>query len=205
MTGAFGIGIAYLAGAFPTAYLAGRIRGVDLASAGSGNYGATNVYRNLGAGPAVVVLIVDILKGFAPVRLLSGFSESIEPGLYAVLLGLSAVVGHVYSVFLRFRGGKGIGTAGGAFLALAPVAAGVALMTWIVVVAVGRIVSVASLAAATVLMITVWALEAPQWPDTWPLVVATAALTVFVFYTHRDNIRRLRRGEEARIRAGGGS
>lgn len=195
-----GIVIAYLAGSFPTAYLAGRIRGIDLSSVGSGNYGATNVYRSLGTAPAVVVLVVDVMKGFAPVRLLSGFSESIEPGLYAVLLGLSAVVGHVYSVFLRLRGGKGIGTAGGAFLALAPVAAAVALMTWIVVVAVGRIVSVASLAAASALMIAVWVFEAVRWTDSWPLLVATTALTVFVFYTHRDNIRRLRHGEEARIR-----
>lgn len=200
-----GIACAYLAGSFPTAYLAGRIRGVDLSSVGSGNYGATNVYRNLGTGPAFVVLVVDVLKGFVPVRFLSGFSESIEPGLYAVLIGLAAVVGHVYSVFLRFRGGKGIGTAGGAFLALAPTAAAMALTTWIVVVAVGRIVSVASLAAASALMIAVWAFEAARWPDSWPLLVATTVLTVFVFYTHRDNIRRLREGEEARIRARGRS
>ena len=122
MTIALGLLIAYLAGSFPTAYLLGKAKGVDLGRVGSGNYGATNVFRNLGRGPATLALVVDVAKGFLPVELLPRWltPSGIGPGTFAVLLAVAAVLGHVYSVFLKFRGGKGVGTAAGAFLALSP-------------------------------------------------------------------------------------
>ena len=200
-----GLLVAYLAGAFPTAWLAGRAREVDLGAVGSGNYGATNVYRNLGRGPALAVVAVDIAKGFLPVALLPGWLPASGPGavVYPVLLAVAAVLGHVFSVFLGFRGGKGIGTAAGAYLALAPAAILLAALAWGLVLAWRRIVSLASLSGAVVLLVTVWALDAGEL-DAWPLLLATTLLAAFVFWTHRENIGRLRRGEEKPIAAGGG-
>lgn len=200
-----GLGLAYLAGSFPTAWLAGRARGVDLGRVGSGNYGATNVFRNLGRGPAAVVVLVDVAKGFLPVALLPRAlpAPGWPAGLYPVLLALAAVLGHVFSIFLGFRGGKGIGTAGGAYLALAPWAVLVALVAWAGTVLSTRIVSLASLSAAVVLLAAVIVLQALGGGPGLPAVVATAALVAFVFWTHRENLGRLRRGEEKRIREGG--
>lgn len=205
MSAALGLLLAYLAGSFPTAWLVGRAEGVDLGALGSGNYGATNVYRNLGRGPALVVVAVDVAKGFLPVALLPGWlpADGLAPVAYQVLLAVAAVLGHVFSVFLSFRGGKGVGTAAGAFLALAPTALLLAALSWGLVLAWRRIVSLASLAGTVVLLTAVWALYAGE-PGAWPLVFATTLLAAFVFWTHRENIGRLRRGEEGRISAGRG-
>lgn len=200
-----GLLVAYLAGSFPTAWLAGRAKGVDLGSRGSGNYGATNVYRNLGVAPALAVLVVDVGKGFLPVFLLPGLwpATAVDPTVHAVLLAVAAVVGHVFSVFLRFRGGKGIGTAAGAYLALAPWAALAALAVWILIVAATRLVSLASLVAAVALLVAVIGL-APEGQRAHPaVIVLSSLLVVFVFWTHRENIGRLGRGEEKRIAPGG--
>ena len=198
---AAGLLLAYLAGSFPTAYLVGRARGVDLGSVGSRNYGATNVYRNLGRGPAVVALVVDVAKGYLPVALLPRWLTpgAVGPATFAVLLALAAVLGHVFSIFLRFRGGKGVGTAAGAFLALSPWATLLAAIAWALVLAWRRIVSLASLAATVVLLLAVAALHASEGSRGRPLVGLTAGLCAFVFWTHRDNIRRLARGEEKPI------
>ncbi len=205
MTMAIGLLLAYLAGSFPTAWLVGRAKGVDLGVMGSGNYGATNVYRSLGWGPALIVVAVDVAKGFLPVQLLPGWlaANGLTPVGYQVLLAVAAVLGHVFSVFLAFRGGKGVGTAAGAFLALAPKAILLAALAWFLVLAWRRIVSLASLTGAVVLLVAVWALHAGD-SGAWPLVLATTLLATFVFWTHRENIGRLRRGEERRIKAGDG-
>jgi glycerol-3-phosphate acyltransferase PlsY len=206
MTIALGILLAYLAGSFPTAYLVGRAKGVDLGRVGSGNYGATNVYRNLGKGPATLALVVDVAKGFLPVELLPRWlsPSGIGPGTFAVLLAVAAVLGHYYSVFHRFRGGMGVGTAAGAFLALSPWAILLAAAAWVVVLAWRRIVSLASLVGALVLLVAVVVLHGRDWPVTWPLVALTAFLCAFVFWTHRENIGRLARGEEKPIVERGG-
>jgi glycerol-3-phosphate acyltransferase PlsY len=197
--------LAYLAGSFPTAWLVGRAKGVDLGAVGSGNYGATNVFRNLGWGPALVVVAVDVAKGFVPVELFPAWlpAAGLSDVAYQVLLAVAAVFGHVFSIFLGFRGGKGIGTAAGAFLALAPAALLAAAIAWGLVVAWRRIVSLASLAGALVLLVAVWAVYGRQ-ADSWPLLLVSTLLAGFVFWTHRDNIGRLRRGEEKRIAAGHG-
>ena len=197
--------LAYLAGSFPTAWLAGKLRGIDIGKTGSGNYGATNVYRSLGAVPAAIVVIVDVAKGFLPVELLPRLMpvDSVEPTTHAVALAIAAVVGHVYSVFLGFRGGKGIGTAAGAYLALAPLALLVAALAWVAVVALTRIVSLASLIGALALLAGVVAFDfAPEGSDA-VLGVVTVLIVMFVFWTHRSNIGRLLHGEEGRIAPGG--
>jgi glycerol-3-phosphate acyltransferase PlsY len=172
---------------------------------GSGNYGATNVYRTVGAAPALVVVIVDVAKGFLPVALLPRLLpvEWMAPVTQGVALAIAAVLGHVYSVFLGFRGGKGIGTAAGAYLALAPWAVLGAAIAWLAVVALSRIVSLASLVGALALLAGVVALDfAPRGSDV-VLGATTAVLVAFVFWTHRANIGRLVRGEERRIVASG--
>ncbi|HKY61064.1 MAG TPA: glycerol-3-phosphate 1-O-acyltransferase PlsY [Gemmatimonadota bacterium] len=203
MTAALGLLFAYLAGSFPTAWLVGRARGLDLGAVGSGNYGATNVFRNLGWGPALVVVAVDVAKGFVPVEFFPGWLPAgvLPEVAYQVLLAVAAVLGHVFSVFLSFRGGKGVGTAAGAFLALAPVALLAAALAWVLVVTWRRIVSLASLAGTLVLLVAVW-VEHGRESEAWPLLLVTTFLAGFVFWTHRENIGRLRRGEERRITAG---
>lgn len=203
MTVALALLLAYLAGSFPTAWLVGRAKGVDLGAVGSGNYGATNVFRNLGWGPALVVVGVDVAKGFVPVEFLPGWlpGSGLSEVAYQVLLAVAAVLGHVFSIFLGFRGGKGVGTAAGAFLALAPLALLAAALVWALVVAWRRIVSLASLTGALVLLVAVWAAHGRE-ADAWPLLLVTTLLAAFVFWTHRENIGRLRRGEEKRIAAG---
>jgi glycerol-3-phosphate acyltransferase PlsY len=203
VTAALGLLLAYLAGSFPTAWLAGRAKGLDLGAVGSGNYGATNVFRNLGWGPALIVVAVDVAKGFVPVEFLPGWvpAGGLSEVAYQVLLAVAAVLGHVFSIFLRFRGGKGVGTAAGAFLALAPTALLAAALVWAFIVAWRRIVSLASLAGALALLVAVWAGHGRE-AGAWPLLLVTTVLAAFVFWTHRDNIGRLRRGEEKRIAAG---
>jgi glycerol-3-phosphate acyltransferase PlsY len=205
VTAALGLLLAYLAGSFPTAWLVGRAKGLDLGAVGSGNYGATNVFRNLGWAPALVVVAVDVAKGFVPVEFLPGWlpASGLSEVAYQVLLAVAAVLGHVFSIFLRFRGGKGVGTAAGAFLALAPAALLAAAVVWALLVAWRRIVSLASLAGALVLLVAVWAGYGRE-AGAWPLLLVTTLLAGFVFWTHRGNIGRLRRGEEKRIAAGHG-
>jgi glycerol-3-phosphate acyltransferase PlsY len=189
-----GVLIAYLAGSIPSAYIAGRLRGVDLRQHGSGNLGATNVVRVLGAKIGAVVFIADLLKGFLPVYFLPMYTETLRPELWALVYGAAAILGHVKPVFLLGKGGgKGVATASGVFLALAFVPMLIAEVVWISVFYFSRYVSLASLAGAAVLPIAILALyRAPQ----SPIFIASVIIAAFVFWTHRANIGRLRRGEE---------
>ncbi|MDX1622580.1 MAG: glycerol-3-phosphate 1-O-acyltransferase PlsY [Gemmatimonadota bacterium] len=204
MTLALALALAYLAGSIPTSFLVGRAWGVDPGEKGSGNYGATNVFRTLGVVPALLVIVVDIGKGAAPVLLLPGWlpTDAVSPTAYGVLLAVAAVLGHVYSLFLGFRGGKGIGTAAGAYAVLAPWALLVAAIVWVGLVAWRRIVSLASLGGTVALLAAVVALRGDEWPESWPLIAVTAALAAFVAWTHRENIERLRSGAEKPIAPG---
>jgi glycerol-3-phosphate acyltransferase PlsY len=194
MSPIFGVLIAYLAGSIPSAYLAGRFRGVDLRQHGSGNLGATNVVRVLGAKIGAVVFIVDLLKGFLPVYFLPRYTETLQPELWALVYGVAAIIGHVKPIFLLWKGGgKGVATASGVFLALAFVPMLIAEVAWIGVFYFTRYVSLASLVGAAVLPIAILVLyREPQ----SPVFIASVIIAVFVFWTHRANIGRLRRGEE---------
>ena len=192
--------IAYLSGSIPTAYLACRLlKGIDLRTIGSGNLGATNVYRNLGTVPAVAVLLLDAAKGAVPVlllpRVLSGvrFFEGRELLWWGLGLGIAAIAGHAKPVFLGWKGGgKGVATAAGVFAALAPAALGVALIVFIVVAAGSGFVSVASIAAAVRLPMAVALTLAVDSPVFYVALV----VALFVVWSHRANIARLRAGTE---------
>ena len=179
----------------PTSYIAGRLgRGLDLREHGSKNLGATNVYRVLGARYAVPVGLVDVAKGAAAVALLGAWARG--PAWLPVALGAAAVLGHIYSPFVRFRGGKGVATAGGMFLALAPLAVLIALAVWGITLWLTGFVSLSSI--VTVLTFPVWVrLTAPGASSAFWASVALALLIVFA---HRANIKRLMAGTENRFR-----
>ena len=184
---------AYLLGAFPSGYLAGRALRVDLRTEGSGNLGATNVYRVLGLLPAVVVLAIDVTKGFAPVWWFSEW-DGRETNL-GVAYGLIALAGHVWPVTTSMRGGKGVATAAGSLLAMAPTAVSVSGVVWIGIVAITGMASAASLVGVALVPVLAAAGEASQAVVTYSLLLA-----VVVWWTHRQNIVRLIRGEELRLR-----
>jgi glycerol-3-phosphate acyltransferase PlsY len=192
-----GVLIAYLAGSIPSAYIAGKLRGVDLRKHGSGNLGATNVARVLGTKIGAIVFIADLLKGFLPVYFLPTYTETLRPELWALVFGVAAILGHVKPIFLLGKGGgKGVATASGVFLALAFVPMLIAEVVWIVVFYFTRYVSLASLVGAAVLPIAIllWSRDPRS-----PVFIASVVIAVFVFWTHRANIGRLRRGEEHRF------
>jgi len=190
--------IAYLIGGIPFSYIAGKMaQGIDLRQHGSGNLGASNTYRILGGRIALVVLGLDILKGLIPVVIASRFDIPGNEPWHAIAAAAGAVLGHLFSPYLRFSGGKGIATSAGAFLGLAPFAFMAAFTVFAIVFAIRRIVSLASLAAAVTLPIAAWIgpgfglgyqYRAVQW-------VATLVMVVVV-WKHRGNIKRLRAGTE---------
>lgn len=198
MIPAFLIVVSYLLGAVPTSLLVGKwARGIDLREHGSGNLGATNAFRVLGWRLALPVLIVDILKGWVPAYLFPLWDGAAGPD-WALAYGAAAIIGHVFSIYVRFRGGKGIATSTGVFLALAPLAILVGLLVWVAAVFTTRIVAVGSILAALTLPVAVYATR-----GTAPVFWVSASLAAFVIYSHRTNIRRLLRGEEQRFGRGG--
>jgi len=195
---------AYLLGSIPTGFLVAKARGVDIRAVGSGNIGATNAFRVLGAAAGSFVLFVDGLKGCAASAWASGLvfefvagrgsAPASTPDAVAILAGISAILGHNYTCWLGFKGGKGIATSAGVFFALAPLAAGIALGSWVAVFVVSRFVSVASLAASVVLPAAVWFSDAGAL-----LKWVTTAAGALAIYKHRSNIERLLAGTESRI------
>ena len=185
----------YLLGAIPTSYLAGRlIRGIDLREHGSRNLGATNLYRVLGWRFAIPVGLLDAAKGLIPVLVFAPRVSDSE--VFALVCGLTAVVGHVFSIFVGFKGGKGVATAAGVMLGLTPVALGVAAAVWAALVFLTGYVSVGSIAAAAVFPVAVWLLEPPTRPAILWLDIALAAAIIWL---HRGNIQRLLNGTENRF------
>jgi acyl phosphate:glycerol-3-phosphate acyltransferase len=194
---AFAILISYLIGSIPAAWLAGRAHGVDLTRHGSGNLGATNVVRVLGWKTGVAVFLVDVAKGALPVIFLPALVASrLSPTVVAMAVGLAAVAGHVRPALLGFRkGGKGVATATGVFLGIAPVATLVAFAVFVAVVLVSGYVSLGSLVSAVALTVTLGVVEGFR----SEFFFLGGLLSVFVFWTHRANMGRLRRGEEHRF------
>lgn len=187
---------AYLLGSIPSAYLAGKLNGIDLREHGSGNLGATNVVRVLGARIGAAVFAVDILKGFLPVYLAVRYWSSPMTLALAMAVGTAAIVGHIKPVFLLTKGGgggKGVATAAGVFLGLAPVPMLVALVSWVLVFSIWRYVSLASLVAAAILPVAMFAVSRNP---TNPVFVMSVIITAFVFFTHRSNMQRLMSGQE---------
>lgn len=191
MTDLLAVVAAYLMGSIPFAQLLSQRRGVDLRRVGSGNVGATNVLRTLGVRPAVLAMMLDAVKGAVAVLV----AQRLTNGVAApVLAGLASMIGHVYPVWLRFRGGKGVATAAGAFAVLTPVAVAVALGVFVLTVALTRFISVGSMVAA--LTLAGWAIASDA-PTTVGIGAAIGAALVIV--GHRANVLRLVAGTERRI------
>lgn len=188
----------YFCGSLPTGFLVARLKGIDIRSVGSGNIGATNVFRILGKGPGIFVLLVDALKGLLPVIWLAPALTSTDPAAnpewVRIVAGVSAILGHNYTCWLRFKGGKGIATSAGVFLGLTPGPLGIAFATWLVIFALGRYVSLASIAAAAALPAAAWIL-----PHGLPLRVIATTIGALAIFKHRANIQRLLAGTENRV------
>ena len=189
--------LSYVSGSLPFAWLAGKLGGVDLRTQGSGNLGATNVFRVLGWKVGLVVFLLDAAKGALPVLLLAPrVTSTMSVVLWGIFCGVAAIVGHVRPLFLRFRkGGKGVATAAGVFFALAPVPMLVSFALFVVVVLATGYVSMGSLLSAIVLPSLLLYSQGAQ----SPLFLVSVVIATFVFWTHRSNIGRLRRGEEHRF------
>ena len=187
------VGLAYLVGAVPVGYLVGRAFGIgDIRRHGSGNIGATNVLRTAGRLPAVLTLVGDIVKGAGAVGL--GTTWAAGDRRVAAASAVAAIIGNCWSIFLRFRGGKGAATGLGAFLALVPWAVLPAALVWLVVTATFRYVSLASVMASVCVPLGALALGYP-----WPSVLACVFGAAIVVARHRDNIARLTAGTEHRV------
>lgn len=188
----FFLALSYLIGALPTSHFIGRLHGVDLRREGSGNLGGTNVYRVIGLKPAVAVLTIDLFKGFLPVWFLPQWDG--HAGAWELAYGMAAIVGHVWPAYTRFKGGKGVATAAGTLVALAPVAALIAAFVWVGTLLLTRLASLASLLAATLVAPLARAAAAPSHTVLYALLLAAV-----VWWTHRKNVLRLVRRQELRI------
>ena len=185
------VAAAYLMGSIPFAHLLSRRRGIDLRRVGSGNVGATNVLRTVGVRAAVLAMLLDGVKGTMAVLV----AERLTTGVaLPVAAGLASVIGHVYPVWLRFRGGKGVATAAGAFAVLTPAALGVAAVVFLCAVSLTRFISVGSMAGAVTLAAWALASDAPT-----GVGVGAALAALVVIHRHRTNLARLVAGTERRI------
>jgi glycerol-3-phosphate acyltransferase PlsY len=197
MHAALAVVLSYIVGSIPAAYLAGQSRGIDLRRFGSGNLGATNVVRALGWKIGLMVFAFDLAKGAIPVLVLPQWTTgALSREVVAILCGVAAILGHFRPVFLRFgKGGKGVATAAGVFFALAPLPMLAAVAVFAAVVLTTGYVSLGSLTASVVLPSLLLVIEGVR----SPIFQVSVVLAAFVFWTHRANIRRLRRGEEYRF------
>lgn len=192
----------YCLGSIPTGYCMGRLRGVDIRQLGSGNIGATNVMRILGKPIGVFVLLVDALKGYLAcillpslaIHLLAAGTDLPDRVWLSLAGGIMAILGHNFPCWLRFKGGKGIATTAGVLAALMPWAFVICVGTWLATVGLSRYVSVASIAAAIVLPLAVWATQSSRL-----LLGVSVMLSAMAIYKHRTNIQRLFDGTEHRL------
>jgi len=195
----------YLLGSIPTAYLFTRIlKGIDIRKVGSGNVGATNAMRALGKGPGIMVLVLDILKGFVAVAFLGNYFVNklvlLQEQNLLILMGLCCICGHNWTIFLQFKGGKGIATSFGVLLGLSlripglNIVIGLLILFWLVIFIVSRIVSLASICASLALPILCFLFKLPI-----PIVLVSFLLSIFVILRHKTNLIRLFQGKEGRL------
>ncbi len=184
--------VAYLFGAVPFGLLVAKSRGVDIRAHGSGNIGATNVFRVIGKGWGIFTFTLDALKGFVPAFVfprIAGLEAE-----WGVLFGMVAILGHSFPVYLRFKGGKGVATSAGMLLGVAPAAVGIGFSCWVICMVLSRIVSLSSIAAAVAVAVAVWIIDKGL-----VINIALTVLALLVIWLHRANIRRLLNGTENRF------
>lgn len=194
--------LAYLLGSIPTGFLVAQAKGVDIRAVGSGNIGATNVLRTLGKPAGIFVLVMDALKGWVAVVLMTRLvllafglgADGARMEVCQIIAALCAILGHNYTCWLHFKGGKGIATSAGVLLALVPWALITIFIIWIVVFAVTRYVSLGSLAAAAALPFASWVTH-----ESLTKVIVTGAMAALAIYKHKGNIQRLLNGTEPRF------
>ena len=188
---------AFLLGSIPTGYLVARAKGVDIRKHGSGNIGATNVFRTLGKPLGVFVFLVDALKGFAAVWLAVQFGAGSDWA--GIVAAVAVIAGHNYTPWLGFKGGKGIATSAGVLLALMPWAVLAIAVVWVLVFKISRYVSLASICAAAALPVAVGLLWFSGCGGNGPLLAFSLAISALAIWRHRTNIQRLRAGTESRF------
>lgn len=198
-----GLIAAYLLGAVPFGYLIARMRGIDIRTVGSGNTGATNVFRCVGKIWGLLTFFLDAAKGYAAATLLPWMCRGLQPelagwpaeGALPVVLAAAAVVGHNWPVYLRFKGGKGVATSAGVLLGIAPLAVSLGLLVWVLVFLLGRYVSLASICAALAIAFLPWVLQG----GSRFVSVALTLLAAMTIWRHRSNLVRLCNGTENRF------
>lgn len=199
------IAAAYLVGGIPFGYLIGKMRGVDVRTVGSKNIGATNVFRTVGKKWGLAAFACDVLKGLVPTLLAKRLAA--DPSWLPLAVGVACVVGHMLTPYMKFRGGKGVATAFGMLIGLAPWLVGAAFALFAAVFACSHYISLGSCTAAAFMMVAVWVpcvrLGLPGWHDL-PQCVLVSLIAAFVVFKHRSNLARLARGEENRIYLFGG-
>lgn len=185
--------LSYLCGAIPFGYIIAKLfKHIDIRTVGSGNPGATNVYRSISKSLGVLTLILDVLKGFVPVYLISFINPEFQ--WMVISVAFVTIIGHTFTIFLRFKGGKGVATACGAFLAINPLSVLICLGVFIVVLAMFKYVSAASIMAALMLPISLYLLK--ELPE---IVVFAGMISILVIVRHISNIKRLLNGTENKI------
>jgi len=199
-----GLIVSYLLGSIPTAYLFGRAKGIDIRQHGSGNVGATNALRVLGKAAGITVLFLDVLKGFLAVIVLGDILIKLTPVVPAetarIILGIACICGHNWTVFLKFKGGKGVATTFGVLIGLAfkvfnlPIVLGLVILIWFLTFFFSRIVSLSSVAASIALPVfTVF------FKLSLTIIIASLVLSVFSLFRHKGNLVRLFQGKEPRL------
>jgi acyl phosphate:glycerol-3-phosphate acyltransferase len=194
----------YLLGSIPFGYLAGRLVGIDIRQAGSGNVGATNVVRVLGKRYGYPVFALDVLKGFGAVKISMLIASGRPPDwnspeIFGIIAAMSSVLGHLYPPWLKFNGGKGVATSAGALLALTPLATLIGVAIWIIVFCLTRYVSLASIVAAVALPIVILVFSSQDQNKGKSLFYSSACVAAVIIWRHRSNVFRLMRGTEPRF------
>lgn len=196
--------LGYLLGSIPTGFLVAKAKGIDIRTVGSGNIGATNAFRILGKGAGIFVLLADACKGFVACEFLPMFvpqifpAADVAPAHIGLVAGVAAILGHNYTCWLYFKGGKGIATSAGVLFTLAPAAAATILAVWIILFFATKYVSLASIAASATLPFAQWFWSKGQNPE---MIYIFAGLAALAIYKHKANIQRLLAGTEGKIGA----
>ncbi len=181
--------VSYILGSIPTGYLIGRLKGLDIRQHGSGNPGTANVYRTLGKWPGIITFAIDFLKGFFPAFV----AAKLFPENYALIIIVAAacIAGHIWTIFLNFKGGKGVATSAGVFMAFLPAPTALAFLVFSIAVAITKHISVGSISAAITLPIFCFVFDSPL-----PFSILAFLVCALIIYTHIPNIKRIYAGKE---------